>query len=103
VIASGKKPALSFKDHELSAALQALTDALRVKPKIPASFPACLKNPSALTAAKNEFLALNDKVAPGADDQNIEKIVQPHILDLERKFKSSGWNPLNNRFYEVQI
>ncbi|HEV8051212.1 MAG TPA: hypothetical protein VGP47_01870, partial [Parachlamydiaceae bacterium] len=62
VIASGKKPVLSFKDNELSAALQALTDALRVKPKIPASFPFCRKSPSAFKPQKKDTVfAWNDK------------------------------------------
>lgn len=102
VIASGKKPVLSFKDHELSAALQALTDALRVKPKIPASFPGCLKSSSGKTPKKKETIFANDKILQ-ADEQNIVKIVHPYIIDADRKFKSGGLDPLNSRFYEVQI
>lgn len=104
VIASGKKPVLSFQDEELAAALQALTDALRVKPKIPASFPAEVKKPSNLVSHKKKetTFAVSDKSEVSQDKENIERIVHPYIVAGEQKFNSFGLDALNSRFYEVQ-
>lgn len=102
VIASGKKTILSFQDDELLAALQALTDALRVKPKIPASFPTNVKNSLQSSAKKETTFAASDRSVISQDEQNIEKIVHPYIMAVPKKLNSCGLDALNSRFYEVQ-
>lgn len=101
VVGSGKKLPLFLQSEELLAALQALTDALRVKPKIPHSFPQQKRN-SALTPQKQKKpFAASDKAIH--DEQNIDKIVHPCIQDAESNHKAGNLDSYNNRFYEVQI
>lgn len=103
VIASGNKQLLSFHNHELGAALQALTHALRVKPKIPDSFPTYLKKHSALNPRKKETtFAKGNKSQDSSVENSIKKIVQPYILNLIPKLRSSSLHAHNRRFYEVQ-
>jgi hypothetical protein len=103
VVASGSKQVLSFKDDELSAALQALTDALRVKPKIPTSFATDIKSSSAFVPQKKESsFAAGDKPKSANDQQDIGKIVHPYIVANEQK-NATGLDTTNSRFYEVQI
>lgn len=102
VIACGKKPILAFQDEELAAALQALTEALRVKPKIPHSFP-CIKAPSGIIPPKKDsYLSSKDHSYLPEDKQNIEKIVHPYIVSQEIN-KPFDLDSRNSRFYEVQI
>ena len=103
VIASGHKQLLSFHNHELGAALQALTHALRVKTKIPDSFPSYRKKHSALNPRKKEItFAKSDKSIESPEELNIERIVQPYILDIKPKHRSSNLHSHHSRFYEVQ-
>lgn len=104
VIASGKKPVLALKDKEMVAALQALADALRMKPKIPDSFPTSPKDSSKMFPQKKETVfAANDRSATAQDQQTIGKIVQPCMTAAEPKFSSCSLDTSNSRFYEVQI
>lgn len=104
IIASGTKPLSSFQDKELAAALQALTDALRMKSKIPTSFPTHLKRASPLVPARknNTFFAVSDKPTDSDEEHSICKIVHPYIISSKQKFNSLNLDTLNSRFYEVQ-
>lgn len=103
VIASGKKPVLSFQNEELAPALQALTDALRVKPKIPASLPTYLKSSSILNCPQREptFAAIDQSLA-SQDNHTIGKVVHPHIIAVEPNLNPQDLDRHNSRFYEVQ-
>jgi hypothetical protein len=102
VIGSGKKLPLFLQSEELLAALQTLTDALRLKPKIPDSFSQQKLNSSILTPKKQDIpFAASNKIANNNEEQNIDKFVHPFIQDAESHFKSSNLD--SNRFYEVQI
>lgn len=99
VIASGSKPVFSVHETEFAAGLQALMDALRVKPKIPNSFAAYLnpKNPAAIESSRStaaQDLAAN---TPHMDD-----IAYPSIASANkgRDFELSS---INKRLYEVQL
>lgn len=100
VIASGKKTVLSFQDDELVAALQTLTDALRVKPKIPGSFPLLFKNFTHRAPHKNETrYAISEKPE---SESHVEKFVHPYILSGGSQFNPVSLQSLK-RLYEIQI
>lgn len=94
VIAAGRKQMLSFHEAELLAALQILNDALRVKPKIPHSFPDADKKGSSLPSSKKNAIA-----PPRKFPKAIKEVVQPHIADITTKSFDLG--SLDSRFYEV--
>lgn len=101
VIVSGKKATISLHSNELVSALQALTDALRVKPKIPDSFP---KQPHAHSQRKKRVpFATKDKPVSNHDQQSVEKIVHPYIVDTAHPSPPNHLNAHHSRFYEVQI
>ena len=103
VIASGKKPFLSLQDEELTAALQALSDALRFKNTVPFSFPTSLKNPSKLIPSKKETTFAVSAKAAVLEERIIEKAFQPYIKPPAAEFNACHPYSFGNRFYEVQI
>lgn len=103
IIASGKKTLLAFQDEELIAALQALNDALRMKSKIPASFPPSVKSPSPFFSSKKEStFAASDHSILSQGEQLVKRLVHPYIMKAMPKFDSFSLDAFNNRFYEVQ-
>ena len=105
VIVSGKKPLLSFEDEELVVALQALGDAMRVKPKIPDSFanPAQRSSPFNPSFFHPNGLSVHEKSSSANEHakQNIEKLVHPFIASANPQDNTFELN--TQRFYEVQI
>lgn len=97
IVSSGTKQMLSIRAEEFTAGLQALIDALRVKPKIPASFAAYLNplNPAALEHSRSSATSKSD-------NSDIKDVVQPQIASANEP-KNFELNSINKRLFEVQI
>lgn len=93
VIASGKKQVL-FHEAELIAALQTLNNTLRVKPKIPSSFPDAIKKPSSISPRKTP-ITLTANESP----HTLKHVARPHITD--KHHKPFELDALDSRIYEV--
>lgn len=103
VVVSGKRPLLSLENEELIAALQALNDALKVKPKIPSSFASTIKT---TVASKGQSAPLrkqyhNPHLQAHAPSKEIDQIVQPNFTTPP--VISVELNAMNKRLYEVQL
>lgn len=100
LVISGTKNLISFENEELLAALQALSDALRVKPKIPSSFAT---SPYGLRPVQEPHLSLFDRQSQHENQsmQNIDKLVQPSFTVPHGLYYEL--NTLNKRLYEVQL
>ncbi len=97
VIVSGSKPILTFQEPEFAVGLQTLVDALRVKTKIPPSFPMLDRNPFQKNTAKCCAAPQKD-IFP-----YIEKFVQPNADSAGSISGSFDLNALNKRLYEIQL
>ena len=99
VIVSGNKPILSTRDDEFSTGLQALIDALRVKPKIPASFAPSLSlfTPSASSHTTSHSNDVHDHNDP------IGRVVYSFIASTLHPQLVTELNSLNKRLYQVQL
>lgn len=99
VMASGSKPVLSLQENEFANGLQALIDALKVKPKIPGSFAAYLNplNPAAILPSKQAHGQTSSDVSP-----EIDNIVHPTIASANNN-RGYELNSINKRLYEVQL
>lgn len=105
VIISGTKPLTAFENEDLLVALQALVDALRVKPKIPSSFATAIKAPSPYVNRVPQEAPLCAH-APLQDDPSvihIDKIVQPNFSTSIPQGIYIELNTMNKRLYEVQL
>jgi len=92
VIAAGKKQVL-LQETELAAALYTLNNTLRVKPKIPSSFPDTVKKTSS-TPSKKPAITLKTKPS-----HPIKHLAHPHTTD--KRHKSFDLDALDSRIYEV--
>lgn len=99
VMASGSKPLLSITEIEFAAGLQALIDALKVKPKIPNSFAAYINsaNPAALESSRSTNSSSTD-----SSPDNTGNVAQSSIASAN-KGKEFEFNSINKRLYEVQL
>lgn len=105
VVVSGTKPLQSFDDEELAAALQTLTDGLRVKSKIASSFisPARLKSTHIPSFRSFDSTSDKQKIAICRSHHNIDRVVHPYITGIKSKAISFGLSALSKRLYEVQL
>lgn len=98
VMASGSKPLFSLHETEFAAGLQALMDALKVKPKIPNSFAAYLNplNPAALESSRSSAPSSQE------DSPTMDNVAHSSIASAN-KGKDFEFNSINKRLYEVQL
>lgn len=106
VVISGRKPLLTFEDEELASALQALNDALRVKPKIPSSFATPFNKGSAqdkpcpfTPAPSTEKLAASN--CPSS--KHFEHVAHSCISGALPQSMTFELDIINRRLYEVQL
>ena len=100
IITSGSERIFSFRNERFTAALQALIDALRIKPKIPSSFAkhsllqTKLRLPSSLP---QQFSTTVKSVA-------IESVAQPQICQaLNHKLLGPDLHTISKRLFEVHL
>lgn len=105
VIIGGSKALISFENEDLLQALQALYDALKVKPKIPSSFA----NPCKVPPPSNKDLHQEAHLSAQTTPQNapciyaIDKVVQPNFPSQLPQGIYVELNTTNKRLYEVQL
>lgn len=104
VVLSGTKPSNTPLDHELVAALQALNDALKMKPKIPSSFASNKKSPF---SAPGKAPGIHPEACNDDEKPDEEK---HQDIQLSRFIHTPSNNELSNtlggykdRFFEVQL
>jgi hypothetical protein len=98
VVAAGNRPVFLDSEDEFAAGLQALIDALRMKPKIPSSFATFL-NQVTKHQPKSSDAAHQDQ----PQQQDIDKIVHPYITSSGARSIAFELNSINRRLFEVQI
>ena len=106
VIVSGKKPLLSFDNEELITAIQALNDALRVKPKIPSSFAPSIDRPTPIgliSTPMHATVSQKEMTCGSSIPKHIQDIVKPLIADSINHDVAFELDILNKRLYEVQL
>lgn len=101
VILSGTKPIEVERDDELVAALQALNDALKMKPKIPSSFSdnksSRKKDPSSQKDMQGEILD------EPSSQSSVEEFAKPWIAHSTSQDFPGNLGGYKDRLYEVQI
>ena len=97
VIAAGNRPVFCDHEDEFAAGLQALIDAIRMKPKIPSSFATLLNQVK--HQPKSSDAAHQDQ----PQSLDIDKIVHPYITSSGARSIAFGLNSINKRLFEVQL
>jgi len=102
IIASGAKPVFSFDCKKFLAAMQALTDAIRIKRKIPSSFAKCIPLHA---KTKSPLFSVQYHHLPSLITSNtIELIAHPHMCEsFNHKLFSPDLCSINKRLYEVHL
>lgn len=101
VVILGSKPSQTTIDQELINALQALNDALKMKPKIPSSFHQGKKSPFALPSK-------SDEISASASDEHsspkpLGEIVNPCIHPSNQNEMTINLRGYKERLYEVHL
>lgn len=93
VMASGSKPMFSIREIEFAAGLQALFDAVKVKPKIPSSFAVYFnpENPAAVENARSP-----------TEPSHMVSVAHPTIASANKNTRLD-LHSINKRLYEVQL
>ena len=97
VVAAGNRPDFSVHEDEFIAGLQALIDAIRMKPKIPSSFAPFLNQISKYQPKSS------DTQADQPQSHDIDKIVHPYITSSGARSIAFELNSINRRLFEVQL
>jgi len=101
VTLSGSKSVLTFQDKEFQAALHALVEAIRVKPKIFSSFPFPQKRHSPLIRCQAKSKSGEKSMYP--TPSYLEKIVHLHLSSAKQPHICREFSAANKRLYEVQL
>jgi len=100
IFASGARPGMMTREAEFSIGMQALVDALRVKPKIPSSFAPTQTSSQATPSATTQMMNKQERRGPSLTP--IDQIVHPSIV-LANKAAEGDSQAISKRLYEVQI
>jgi hypothetical protein len=98
VVAAGNRPDFSVHEDEFIAGLQALIDALRMKPKIPSSFAPFLNQIS-----KHQPKSSDNNKSDQPQSNDIDKIVHPYISSSGARSIAFELNSINRRLFEVHL
>lgn len=102
IVASGKNSTISLRSASFNAGLQALIDALKVKPKIPSSFCLARKSDSKSLSKKQSNPSNGLKESASVSSRPIDELMLNSISSANEK-ESSGFNTADKRLYEVQL
>lgn len=101
VVISGSKPSQTTRDQELIAAMQALNDALKMKPKIPSSFHQNKKSPyNPIQKNEEQVIGAADE---SASTKHMNEVIYPCINNSNKNEFTYNLRGYKERLYEVQI
>lgn len=97
IIASSNKPVLAIQDNEFAAGVQTLSDALRVKPKIPSAFSSVFQEANHCTSRSKTISSIYSLLS-----SDIQKI-QSFMLSNAYRSAELDLHMANHRLYEIQL
>lgn len=97
VVVSGNRSLLSIKQEEFTAGLQALCDAIKVKPKIPSSFANITATPHRTPYGNGPDYSAKPETP------KLDTIASPFIQSAGNRPTPFELNAINKRLFEVQL